>query len=173
MVDLLKEGDIINVDVTSILNGYHGDASRTYYVGESISPLAREITECARQCLALGMEAVVPGARVGDIGARIQAYAHGKGFSVVRDFVGHGIGERFHEDPPIPHYGQKGRGPLLRPGMVFTIEPMINGGDWRCHILPDGWTAVTRDGSLSAQFEHTLAILSDGTLKVLTGPPSA
>ncbi len=158
---MLHEGDIINVDVTSVLNGYFGDASRMYLLGE-VSPQARKLVEVTRECLALGIDQVRPGGTVGDIGQAIQAHAESNGFSVVRDFVGHGVGLRFHEEPQIPHFGQRGRGPQLQPGMVFTIEPMINAGDWRVRILPDGWTAVTRDRSLSAQFEHTVEVTSTG-----------
>lgn len=166
----LKEGDIINVDVTPILAGFHGDSSRTFFVGSKISKVARDLTECAKECLDIGISVVHHGGRVGDIGAAIQEHAQAKGFSVVKDFVGHGIGRTFHEDPQIPHYGKKGRGPRLTKGMVFTIEPMINEGDWRCKILKDDWTAVTVDGKLSAQFEHTIGIRSDGRIDILTLP---
>lgn len=168
--DVLKDGDIINVDVTPIVNGYHGDSSRTFYVGSNISDIARKVTECSRKCLELGIGAVEVGARIGDIGHVIQEYAHSQGLSVVRDFVGHGIGREFHEDPQIPHYGKKGRGERLTKGMVFTIEPMINEKDYRCKILRDEWTAVTMDGKLSAQFEHTIAIRSTGEVEILTLP---
>jgi methionyl aminopeptidase len=167
---ILKDGDIINVDVTPILNGYHGDSSRTYLVGKGVSPNARKLVDCARECLRLGIAEVFDGCRVGSIGHAIQTYAEGLGFSVVREFIGHGIGKTFHEDPEIPHYGQRDRGPRLTKGMVFTIEPMINEGAWPCKILPDKWTAVTADNKLSAQFEHTLAIRSDGRVEVLTDP---
>lgn len=167
---ILKDGDIINVDVTPIIDGYHGDSSRTYYVGKNISPVARQLTECARECLRLGIAEVFDGCRVGSIGAAIQTYAEGLGFGVVREFVGHGIGKTFHEDPQIPHYGVRDRGQRLTKGMVFTIEPMINEGDWRCRVLADDWTAVTVDGKLSAQFEHTIAIRNDGRVEVLTDP---
>lgn len=166
---ILREGDIINVDVTPIINGYHGDTSRTFAVGK-ISQKAAALTECAKKCLELGISVVCDGARVGDIGAAIQEYAEKQGFSVVREFVGHGIGKTFHEDPQIPHYGKSGRGIRLTKGMVFTIEPMINEGDWRCRLLDDEWTAVTVDGKLSAQFEHTIAIRNDGKVEILTLP---
>lgn len=166
----LKDGDIINIDVTPIVNGYHGDSSRTYFVGNA-SEKARKLVKVTKECLDLGIAAVKPGARVGDIGAAIQAHAEAHGFSVVRDFVGHGIGKIFHEDPQIFHYGQKGIGQRLEPGMVFTIEPMINEGDYRTRVKKDGWTAVTVDGSLSAQFEHTLGIRSDWTVDILTLSP--
>jgi methionyl aminopeptidase len=163
----LKDGDIINIDVTPIIDGYHGDASRTYLVG-NCSEKTKKLVKITKECLDLGIAAVRPGARVGDIGAAIEKHAHANGFSVVRDFVGHGIGRNFHEDPQICHYGESGKGVRLEPGMVFTIEPMINEGDWRTKVKKDGWTAVTLDGSLSAQFEHTLAIRSDGRVEVLT-----
>jgi methionyl aminopeptidase len=159
--ELLREGDIINVDVTTILDGYYGDASRMYLIGK-VSEEARRLVRVTRECLERGIAQVRPGATVGDIGQAIQSHAEGEGFSVVRDFVGHGTGVRFHEDPQIPHFGRAGQGHPLQPGMVFTIEPMINAGDWRVRILEDGWTAVTVDGSLSAQFEHTLAVTETG-----------
>jgi methionyl aminopeptidase len=166
---ILKEGDIINVDVTPIVDGYHGDSSRTYFVG-TVSDEARRVTECARRCLDAGIAVVQDGCRVGDIGAAISEIAHGEGFSVVREFVGHGLGRNFHEDPQIPHFGNRGRGSRLTKGMVFTIEPMINVGKWQTRMLSDGWTAVTIDKKLSAQFEHTLAIRSDGRVEILTLP---
>ncbi|MFZ9885984.1 MAG: type I methionyl aminopeptidase [Myxococcota bacterium] len=163
---VLKEGDIINVDVTPILDGYYGDTSKTFYVGEP-APATRALVETTRECLRLGIEQVRPGARIGDIGAAIQQYAEARGYSVVRDFVGHGIGTTFHTAPQVPHYGKRGKGRRLEPGMVFTIEPMINVGTWEVEVLDDGWTAVTLDRKLSAQFEHTLAVTSDG-VDVLT-----
>jgi methionyl aminopeptidase len=163
----LKDGDIINIDVTPIVDGYHGDASRTYLVG-NCSEKTKKLVRVTKECLDHAIAVVRPGARVGDIGAAIQKHAHANGFSVVRDFVGHGIGKNFHEDPQIFHYGEAGRGVRLEAGMVFTIEPMINEGDWRTKVKKDGWTAVTLDGSLSAQFEHTLAIRSDGRVEILT-----
>ncbi len=167
---VLREGDIINVDVTPIVDGFHGDASRTYLVGERISPLARKLTECAARCLELAIATVFDGCRLGDIGHAIQQHAESQGFSVVRAFVGHGIGRVFHEDPQVPHYGQAGKGMRLTKGMVFTIEPMINEGHWDCRVLSDRWTAVTKDGKLSAQFEHTIAIRNDGVVEILTQP---
>jgi methionyl aminopeptidase len=163
----LKDGDIVNIDVTPIVDGYHGDASRTYLVG-NCSEKTKKLVKVTQECLDLAIAVVRPGARVGDIGAAIEKHAHGHGFSVVRDFVGHGIGKNFHEDPQIFHYGEAGRGVRLEAGMVFTIEPMINEGDWRTKVKKDGWTAVTLDGSLSAQFEHTLAIRHDGRVEILT-----
>ena len=156
-----KDGDIVNVDVTSILNSYYADASKTFFVGTP-SADALKIVNVSRQCLAEGMAAVVPGNTVGDIGYAIQSYAEGQGCSVVREFVGHGVGIDFHEAPQIPHYGKPGRGVRLVPGMVFTIEPMINLGKKELVVLDDGWTAVTQDGSLSAQFEQTLMVTESG-----------
>jgi methionyl aminopeptidase len=158
---VLEDGDIINVDVTSILEGYYADASQTYFVGMPGAD-ARKIVEVARQSLAIGMTAVKPGNSVGDIGFAIQTYAERQGCSVVREFVGHGVGLDFHEAPQSPHYGRPGTGVRLVPGMVFTIEPMINLGEKELVVLDDGWTAVTKDGSLSAQFEQTLAVTETG-----------
>lgn len=165
---ILKEGDIINIDVTPILDGYHGDTSRTFFVGTP-NPKARQLVEVTEECLRLGIAEVKPGARIGDIGAAIQEYAEKHGYSVVRDFVGHGVSHIFHTAPQIPHYGIRGKGKKLKPGMVFTIEPMINEGTWEAVVLDDGWTAITKDGKLSAQFEHTLAVTKDG-VKILTLP---
>ncbi len=158
---VLKEGDIINLDVTPILDGYYGDTSRTFLVGE-VSPLARELVELTYEALWKGIAAVRPGGRVGDIGHAIQSFVEPRGFSVVRQFTGHGIATAFHTKPEVLHYGRPGTGDLLQPGTCFTIEPMINLGEWRCQILDDGWTAVTVDGKLSAQFEHTLAVTESG-----------
>jgi len=157
----LKEGDIVKIDVTVFKNGFHGDTARTFYVGR-ISERARALVEATRESLDLAIKAVQPGAHLGDIGATIQQYVEARGFSVVRHFVGHGIGREFHEDPQVLHYGRNGTGMRLKEGMVFTIEPMINEGGWDVKILDDGWTAVTRDGLLSAQFEHTLAVTRNG-----------
>jgi len=163
---ILQEGDIINIDVTPLLDGYHGDTSKTFFVGEP-SPTARKLVEVTEECLMRGIAAVKPGARIGDIGAAIQTYAEAAGFSVVRDFVGHGVGRIFHTAPQIPHYGTAGKGRKLRPGMVFTIEPMINEGTYEVEVLEDKWTAVTKDRKLSAQFEHTIAVTQDG-VEILT-----
>ncbi len=163
---ILRNGDIINIDVTPILEGYHGDTSRTFLVGDP-SPLARKLVEVTKECMWRGIRTVKPGARVGDIGAAIQAYAEAEGFSVVRDFVGHGVHRIFHTAPQIPHYGTAGKGKKLRKGMVFTIEPMINVGTHEVEVLADGWTALTADRKLSAQFEHTVAVTADG-VEVLT-----
>jgi methionyl aminopeptidase len=162
----LVDGDIINVDVTTIFDGYFGDTSATFYIGRP-SPDALKVTEVSRKCLELGIAEVREGARLGDIGAAIQEYAEANGCSVVRDFVGHGIGKKFHDEPKVSHVGRRGTGARLRAGMLFTIEPMINSGDWRIEVLDDEWTAVTKDGSLSAQFEHTLVVTKDGC-EVLT-----
>jgi methionyl aminopeptidase len=149
---VLKDGDIINVDVTHIFNGFHGDTSATFYVGRRLSDAAKRVTEVARRSLDLGIQQVRPGGRLGDIGAAIQEFAEKQGCAVVRDFVGHGIGRRFHDEPKVSHYGQWGKGLRLKPGMTFTIEPMINEGSWEVEILDDEWTALTADGTLSAQF---------------------
>ncbi|MCP4603875.1 MAG: type I methionyl aminopeptidase [Proteobacteria bacterium] len=162
----LQSGDIINVDVTSIVDGWHGDVSATFFIGTP-SDETRRLVEVTRTCLERGIAEVKPGARIGDIGAAIQKYAESNGYSVVRDFVGHGIGRQFHEAPQIPHFGKKGRGLRLKSGMTFTIEPMINQGVWQLHTLEDGWTAVTNDGKLSAQFEHTIAVTENG-VEILT-----
>jgi methionyl aminopeptidase len=158
---VLREGDIVNVDVTTLFNGYHGDTSATFYIGKP-SPDARRVTEVSRKCLELGIAEVKDGARLGDIGAAIQEYAESNGCSVVRAFVGHGIGKKFHDEPKVSHIGKRGTGLRLRAGMIFTIEPMINIGTHEVDILDDDWTAVTRDGSLSAQFEHTVLVTRDG-----------
>ena len=158
---VLLEGDIVNIDVTCTLDGYFGDSSRMYMVG-AVSPEARKLVQVTRECLGLGIAQVRPGGFIGDIGHAIQAHAEKHGFSVVRDFVGHGTGVQFHEEPQVPHFGRKGTGQSIQEGMVFTIEPMINAGDWRVRILSDRWTAVTADGSLSAQFEHTLLVTPQG-----------
>lgn len=158
---VLKEGDIVNVDVTPVLNGYYADASKTFLVGRP-TPDGRQIVKVARECLRRGMSMVRSGNRIGDMGWAIQNYAEREGCSVVREFVGHGVGFEFHESPQVPHYGQRGEGIILVPGMVFTIEPMINLGKSNLRILGDNWTAVTADGSLSAQFEQTVLVTEDG-----------
>jgi methionyl aminopeptidase len=165
----LRDGDIINVDVTSVLpavNGWFGDTSATFYIGEP-SALTKHVVEVARECLELGIAVVKPGARIGDIGHAIQTYAEAKGCSVVRTYTGHGIHRIFHDSPSVPHYGRPGTGTLIRKGMCFTIEPMINLGHWAVDHLDDDWTVVTQDGSLSAQFEHTLLVTARGC-EVLT-----
>lgn len=158
---VLNEGDIVNVDVTSILDGYYADASKTYLMGE-VGQDALKIVNVARESLKKGIKKVRPGNTLGDIGWAIQSYAEKQGCSVVREFVGHGVGFDFHEAPQVPHYGQKGHGIKLVPGMVFTIEPMINLGKKELRILSDNWTAVTKDNSLSAQFEQTILVTENG-----------
>jgi methionyl aminopeptidase len=158
---ILRDGDIVNVDVTPILNGYYADANKTFFVGTP-GPDAQKIVSVTRECLRQGIAMIQPGNTTGHIGWAIQHYAESQGCSVVREFVGHGIGFEFHEPPQILHYGQKGDGFLLLPGMVFTIEPMINIGARHLHVLEDKWTAVTDDGRLSAQFEQTLLVTEDG-----------
>ena len=163
---VLNNGDIINVDITSILDGYYGDASRMFIIGD-VPEETKKLVEVTRECLKLGIEQVFPSKRLGDIGHVIQNHAEKNGFSVVRDFAGHGVGIEFHEAPQVLHYGQPGKGEMLRENMVFTIEPMINMGSYECKILGDGWTAVTADGSLSAQWEHTLLVTNSGA-EILT-----
>ncbi|MBD0269431.1 MAG: type I methionyl aminopeptidase [Cyanobacteria bacterium Co-bin8] len=163
---ILKDGDIINIDVTPILDGYHGDTSRTFLVGNP-SPLARKLVEVTHEAMMRGIAEIKPGARIGDIGAAIQEYAEANGFSVVRDMVGHGVGREFHTEPQIPHYGKRGTGLKLRPGMVFTVEPMLNEGTYQIKVLADRWTVLTKDKKLSAQFEHTVAVTQNG-VEILT-----
>ena len=158
---VLKEGDIVNVDVTTVYQGYYGDASRMFIMGE-VSPNAAKLVKVAEECLYLGIEQVKPFNRVGDIAYAVESHAKKHGFSVVREFGGHGIGKEFHEPPFVHHYGPRDRGMVLVPNMVFTVEPMINAGDFRLRILKDGWTAITRDGSLSAQWEHTVRVTETG-----------
>ena len=167
---ILKDGDIINVDITTIYGGYYGDTSATFYIGTP-SPEARKVVEVARKSLELGIAQVKDGARLGDIGAAIQEYVEAQGCSVVRDFVGHGIGRRFHEDPQVKHYGRRGTGERIKTGMTFTIEPMVNIGRFEVAVDPeDRWTVPTVDGSLSAQFEHTVVATKTG-VEVLTKRP--
>jgi methionyl aminopeptidase len=163
---ILKKGDIINLDITVIKDGYHGDTSRTYFIGEP-SILARRLTETAYECMMLGIDVVKPGATLGDIGFAIQTLAESRNYSVVREYCGHGIGKVFHEDPQVLHYGRPGEGMVLREGMTFTIEPMINAGKRGTRLLKDGWTVVTQDRSLSAQWEHTILVTADGS-EILT-----
>ena len=165
----LKEGDIVNIDVTPILDGWHGDSSRMYFVGE-VGVKARRLVEITYECLMLGLDQARPGNRLGDVSAAIQRHAEKNRYSVVRDFCGHGLGRLFHDSPEVVHAGRPGTGPELRPGMFFTVEPMINIGRPDCKLLDDGWTAVTRDRSLSAQFEHSLGITEDGC-EIFTGSP--
>jgi methionyl aminopeptidase len=158
---ILADGDIVNVDVTSILKGYYADANMTFFVGEP-NPEARKIVRVARESLRIGISMVRPGNTTGDIGWAIQTYAEQQGCSVVREWAGHGVGFAFHEAPSISHYGEKGSGLPLIPGMVFTIEPMVNLGSNEIKVLKDGWTIVTCDGSLSAQFEQTVLVTTNG-----------
>ena len=157
----LKNGDIVNIDVTVIKDGFHGDTSKMYYVGEP-SVLARRLVEVTHDAMLMGIEMVRPGVRLGDIGHAIQQFAEGHGFSVVREYCGHGIGRVYHEDPQVLHYGSPGIGLELKAGMTFTIEPMINAGKRHVKTLPDGWTVVTKDHSLSAQWEHTILVTPTG-----------
>lgn len=157
----LKNGDIVNIDITIIKDEYHGDTSKMFYVG-NVSPHAQRLSSVAQECLFLGIEQVKPGATLGDIGAAIQKHAHKNRYSVVREFCGHGIGKKFHEEPQVLHYGKAGEGVALEVGMIFTIEPMINIGKRHVKVLADGWTAITKDRSLSAQWEHTILVNENG-----------
>jgi len=170
----LKNGDILNIDITIIKDGYHADTSKMFLIGE-VAPYAKRLVEVTRECLYLGIQQVKPGARLGDIGAAIQAHAEKNHYSVVQEYCGHGIGRIFHEDPQVLHYGKAGTGMELKEGMCFTIEPMINQGARHIKLLGDGWTVVTKDHKLSAQWEHTLAVTKDGceilTLRKEETPP--
>ena len=157
----LNEGDILNVDVTAIVNGWHGDTSRMFFVGE-VSTKSKNLVSATYEAMMSAISIIKNGIKLGDIGHTIQSFVEKKGFSVVRDFCGHGIGTTFHEPPNILHYGKKGEGIELQTGMIFTVEPMINEGIYQTKILKDGWTAVTKDKSLSAQFEHTIGVTNDG-----------
>ena len=165
----LKKGDILNIDITVIKDGFHGDTSKMFYVGEP-SVLARRICEISHECMLIGIEQVKPGARLGDIGHAIQVHAESNNYSVVREYCGHGIGRQFHEEPQVLHYGEPGTKEILEPGMTFTIEPMINAGKRNVKLLPDGWTVITKDRSLSAQWEHTILVTENG-FEVLTKLP--
>jgi methionyl aminopeptidase len=165
----LKKGDIVNIDITVIKDGYHGDTSKMFYIGEP-SIQAKRLVQITHECMLKGIAMVRPGTRLGDIGHAIQQHAEAHGFSVVREYCGHGIGREFHEDPQVLHYGQPGTGMELAPGMTFTIEPMINAGKREVKLLPDNWTVVTRDHSLSAQWEHTVLVTNKGH-EVLTLVP--
>jgi len=165
-IKVLKDGDIVNIDVTVIKDGWHGDTSRMFIVGEG-TVLGKRLVEVTREAMYRGIRAVKPGATLGDVGHAIQSYAESQRFSVVREYCGHGIGRVYHEDPQVLHYGQPGTGMRLTPGMTFTVEPMINAGARHTRLLPDGWTVVTRDRSLSAQWEHTIAVTETG-FEVLT-----
>lgn len=165
----LKDGDIVNIDVTPLLDGWHGDSSRMYLVG-NVPLKAKRLVDVTYECLMIGIEQAKPGARLGDIGAAIQAHAEKQRYGVVREFCGHGLGRLFHDAPEVVHAARAGTGPELKPGMFFTIEPMINLGKPGVKILDDGWTAVTRDRSLSAQFEHSIGITEDGC-EIFTASP--
>ena len=158
---ILQDGDIINIDITSFIDGFHGDTSRTFCVGK-VSVKAKNLVDITKEALQRAIKILKPGLNLGDIGHEIQSFVESNGYSVVRDFCGHGIGREFHEEPNILHYGKKGSGPKIHEGMVFTIEPMINSGKYETKLLNDGWTAVTKDKSLSAQFEHTVGITNNG-----------
>ncbi len=165
----LKDGDIINIDITVIKDGFHGDTSKMFQVGKT-SVLAQRLSRVAHECMKIGIEMVRPGVHLGDIGHAIQKHAEAHRYSVVREYCGHGIGEVFHEDPQVLHWGSPGTREELVPGMTFTIEPMINAGKYKTRLLPDGWTVKTRDRSLSAQWEHTILVTDDG-FDVLTCLP--
>jgi methionyl aminopeptidase len=165
----LKEGDIVNIDVTPLLDGWHGDSSRMYLVGD-VPLKAKRLVDVTYECLMIGIAQAKPGARLGDIGAAIQRHAEASRYGVVREFCGHGVGRLFHDAPEVVHAGIAGTGPVLRPGMIFTIEPMINLGKAPVRMLDDGWTAVTRDRSLSAQFEHSIGITETG-VEIFTESP--
>jgi methionyl aminopeptidase len=163
----LRPGDILSLDVGAIWEGYHADSAVTLFVDGSPSDVATRLVEVTRRSLEAGIDSLQPGARLGDVGNAVQRVAEGAGFSVVREYAGHGVGRALHEDPQIPNYGDRGRGPQIKPGLVVAIEPMVNVGDWRTRVLADQWTVVTADGSLSAHFEHTIAVTENGP-EVLT-----
>jgi methionyl aminopeptidase len=165
----LKKGDILNIDVTVIKDGYHGDTSKMFFIGEP-EMKARRIVQISYECMCVGIAGVRPGATLGDIGSAIQRHAEANGCSIVREYCGHGIGSEFHEEPQVLHYGTPGTGLTLEPGMTFTIEPMVNTGKRHVKLLPDGWTVVTKDHSLSAQWEHTVLVTATGS-EVLTRRP--
>jgi methionyl aminopeptidase len=160
----LREGDIVSVDTGVVIDGYYGDSATTIVVGQKVDPRTQKLLHVTEESLQRGIEAVKAGAALGDIGAAVQEVVEAAGFSVVREFVGHGIGTRMHEDPQVPNYGRRGQGQKLKEGMVICIEPMVNVGKPGVQVLEDGWTAVTEDGSMSAHFEHTVAVTADGAL---------
>lgn len=166
--DILKDGDIVNIDVTTYLNKYHGDTNATFFVG-NVKPEIKKLVEVTHECMMKGISTVKPGSRTGDIGAAIAEFAHSHGYSVVKDYCGHGIGREFHEEPQIVHIAKKGSGVDIKPGMTFTVEPMINIGGPDTKLLKDGWTVITRDNSWSAQFEHTILVTETG-FEILTLP---
>lgn len=165
---ILKNGDIVSIDVGAYYKGYHGDCAATFIVGNG-SEEAKKLVDVTKQSFFEGIAAIGEGARIGDIGCAIQSYVEKFGFSVVREYIGHGIGRNLHEDPEVPNYGKSGYGPRLREGMTLAIEPMVNAGDWQVRVLEDKWTVVTKDGSLSAHYENTVAITANGVL-ILTDP---
>ena len=167
----LADGDIINIDITVILDSWYGDTSRMFLVGDKVGLRARKLIDVTYEAMMLGIKAVKPGAHLGDIGHAIQSFVEPQRFSVVRDFCGHGIGQVFHESPSVLHFGRKGGGPVLKEGMFFTVEPMINAGKYDVKVLSDGWTAVTKDRSLSAQFEHTIGVTAQGC-EIFTQSPA-
>lgn len=169
--DKLKDGDLLNIDVTTYYKKFHGDTNRTFFIGEA-SPEAKKLVSVTYECMMAGISQVAPGKRLGDIGAAIQEHAESNGYSVVKDYCGHGIGREFHEEPQVLHYGSPGTGIELKKGMTFTIEPMINMGNYQVKVLDDGWTVVTQDGKLSAQFEHTILVTEDGH-EILTKYPDS
>lgn len=164
---VLREGDILSLDFGAIWEGFHADSAVSVFVGEPLSPEAEKLVRVTEEALEAGISQIRPGARLSDVGAAVQQVAEGAGFSVVREYVGHGIGRKLHEDPQVPNYGAPGRGPQLKPGLVLAVEPMVNVGGWETRVLADDWTVVTSDGSLSAHFEHTIALTEDGR-EVLT-----
>lgn len=166
---ILKEGDIVSIDLGAVKDGYNGDNAATFAVGK-ISDEAQRLIDTTRESLYVGLKMAVAGNRLGDIGHAVQVYCEERGFGVVRDFVGHGVGRELHEDPSVPNYGTPGKGVRLLPGMTIAVEPMINEGTWEVDQLNDGWTVVTRDGKLSAHFEHTVAITKNGECMILTLP---
>lgn len=168
--DILRDGDILNIDVTTYFKKFHGDTNRTFFVGEP-KPEVKKLVETTYDCMMAGIEQVAPGKKLGDIGHAIQSLAEANGYSVVRDYCGHGIGREFHEDPQVVHYGTPNTGLELKKGMTFTIEPMINMGTYMVRVLKDDWTVVTQDNKWSAQFEHTLLVTDDG-YEIMTLPPS-
>ncbi|MBT4792109.1 MAG: type I methionyl aminopeptidase [Halobacteriovoraceae bacterium] len=169
--DILKDGDILNIDVTTYFKSFHGDTNRTFLVG-NVKPEVKKLVAVTYDCMMAGIEVCKPGARLGDIGAVIEKLAHKNGYSVVHEYCGHGIGREFHEEPQVLHYGKKGTGIELKPGMTFTIEPMINLGKRHCRVLKDDWTVITKDKKPSAQFEHTIVITETG-YQILTLDPDS
>ncbi|MGQ0533546.1 MAG: type I methionyl aminopeptidase [Caulobacteraceae bacterium] len=168
---VLRDGDIVNIDVTVILNGWHGDTSRMYAIGPNVSRKAQRLMDVTYEAMMRGLAAIKPGATLGDLGYAIQSYAEAERTSVVREFCGHGLGRVFHDAPNILHFGRPGQGEVLKPGMIFTVEPMLNAGSPQVKVLNDGWTAVTKDKSLSAQYEHSVGVTEDG-VEIFTKSPA-